>query len=316
MEDMEIKADTKKEQEYEIVQHTAMNNLELFLVEMVSRNPHGHSDLEIGVLLEGSVELILEDKRIMLKKNDIYVINRYQVHSFLNSKGRNLILAFQVHAEFYKSLCPRLTRIQFENLIESTNPLYPQLLPVLSACAEAYFFEADYFELKCASLLLEALYLLAQSKGSSWRSEKEYAMNRSSTLRLNRITDYIAEHYADKLSLEDIARLEHITTFHASHFIRKMLGIPFQEYVSSLRFEHAYRLITQTSLNITDICMETGFSSSRYLNQIFKKRLGMTATDFRRLGKAAPILPPALPTDNLQRRLSIKESRKFFKIFE
>jgi hypothetical protein len=37
-----------------------MNYLEVFLVEIISRNPHGYKELEIGLILGGKVELILE----------------------------------------------------------------------------------------------------------------------------------------------------------------------------------------------------------------------------------------------------------------
>ena len=49
--------DMLKKEEFEIVQHTTMNYLEIFLVEMTARSPHGHGDLEIGILLDGSLTL-------------------------------------------------------------------------------------------------------------------------------------------------------------------------------------------------------------------------------------------------------------------
>ena len=37
-----------QKKELEIIQHTKMNSLELFLIEVTCRNPHGHDDLELG----------------------------------------------------------------------------------------------------------------------------------------------------------------------------------------------------------------------------------------------------------------------------
>lgn len=298
------------QKEYEIVHHNAMNHLELFLVEMKSRNPHGHSDLEIGIILEGNVELILEQKRIELHKNDIYVINRYQIHSFFNAGKRNLILAFQIHSKFYKNVSPDAARIQFENVITSNTPLYRHLYANLISCARMYYTEDMHYELKCASLLFDCLYHLSTTESSILISSKEYELTRASTLRLNRITDYIGEHYTERITLDDIATLESITTFHASHFIKKTLGVSFQDYVNHLRFEHALRLIRKTSLNILDICIESGFSSSRYLNQMFEKQFGMSASAYRKQGKWQPMLAPSLPTDNVQKRLSPRVARE------
>lgn len=299
-----------KQKEYEIVHHNAMNHLELFLVEMKSRNPHGHSDLEIGLILEGDVELILERERIELHKNDVYVINRYQIHSFLSTGKRNLILAFQIHTEFYKNISPDVSRIQFKNILTPGTPLHQTLYADLISCAKAYYGEETRYELKCASLLFDCFYHLATAGGGVLISSKEYELTRASTLRLNRITDYIAEHYTERITLDDIARLENITTFHVSHFIKKTLGVSFQDYVNHLRFEHALRLIRKTSLNILDICIESGFSSSRYLNQMFERQFGMSASAYRKEGKWQPMLTPPLPTDNVQNRLPTETARE------
>lgn len=300
----------RQNNEYEIVRHTAMDSVELFLVELVSRNPHGHSDLEIGMLLKGSLELILENRRLLLKENDIYVINRYQIHAFQHTRERNLVLAFQISSRFYGALNSQLKRMQFPTLVGGEAPLHPPLARALKDCAAAYFGQAPYFELTCAALLLEALHTLTGSGEVHILSEKEQDAVRNSSLRLNRITDYIAEHYTERISLVDLAALEHITPQHLSHFIRQRMGVSFQDYLNNLRFEHAYQLLTQTSLNILEICMESGFSSSRYLNQMCERHLGCTASEFRRRGEKAPLPPPVLPTDNLQKRLSLADARR------
>ena len=41
-----------EKKEMEIVRHTTMNHLEVFIVEMTSRGPHGHDDFELGMILE------------------------------------------------------------------------------------------------------------------------------------------------------------------------------------------------------------------------------------------------------------------------
>lgn len=46
-----------EKKEMEIVRHTTMNHLEVFIVEMTSRGPHGHDDFELGMILEGTMTL-------------------------------------------------------------------------------------------------------------------------------------------------------------------------------------------------------------------------------------------------------------------
>ena len=53
---------------------------------------------------------------------------------------------------------------------------------------------------------------------------------------------------------------ENVTKTYLSHFIHDNLNMTFQEYVSSVRFERALKLIRSTSMCLTDISVGSGFS--------------------------------------------------------
>lgn len=55
----------------------------------------------------------------------------------------------------------------------------------------------------------------------------------------------------------------------------------FQEYVNALRFEHAVLLLKKTDMRIIDICLESGFSDTKYLNKRFLQTYQLTAKEFR-----------------------------------
>lgn len=302
----------QKTKELEIVRHTTMNYLEIFLVEMTARELHGHSDMELGILLEGHMTLFLEQQQYELRPGDIYLINRYQLHSFRNTEGHNRILAFQIHTDFYRKINYQLGYLQFESNIIRSGHLYQSLRRELLSCADYYFQSGSFTELKCCSLFLNVLYLLLQNTPYTINSEREHTAAQNNTHRINRITEYIAEHYAEHISLEDIASMEGITSYHASHFMKKMLGISFQEYLNNIRFDHALQLIHQTDLSILDICMETGFSSSRYLNQMFQKTFGCTTKEYLTRPREVHKIETALPVANLQKRYSYESSALLF----
>ena len=68
----------------------------MFLVHLLSRTPHIHRDLEIGVILEGAVSVKLGDLSWTLEKNDIYLINSMEVHEFSAEGDGTLVLAIQI----------------------------------------------------------------------------------------------------------------------------------------------------------------------------------------------------------------------------
>lgn len=296
----------------EVIRHTTTNHLEIFLIEMTSKHLHGHSDMELGIMWEGSMTVFIDQERYELKKGDIYLVNRYQMHSFSNPTGQNIFLAFQIHTDFYRIISHQLEYIRFQENIFREGPLYEQLYELLINCASFYFKPEAFSEVKCSAYFLDALYLLLQKVPYIITNEKEYSLAQNNVLRINRITDYIIEHHQEHISLNDIAQLENITSFHASHFIKKMLGISFQEYLNNVRFDHALQLIHQTDLKILDICLESGFSSSHYLNQMFLKSFGCTTKEYAAHKSSPEHIEIAPPGTAIQTRYPYERSAFLF----
>ena len=297
----------------EFIRHTTMNHLEIFMIKMTAKQLHAHSDMELGIIWEGSMTVFVDQKQYELKKGDIYLINRYQMHSFSNPTGKNIILAFQIHTDFYRIISHQLEYLRFQENIFQSGPVYDKLYTLLMKCAKYYFSPNAFSEVKCSSLFLDALYTLLHNTAYHITSEKEYTSAQNNAIRINRITDYIIEHHAEHISLDDVATLENITTYHASHFIKKMLGISFQEYLNNVRFDHALQLIHQTDLNILDVCLESGFSSSHYLNQAFKKTFGCTTKEYVANKTHPNHIEIAPPGTAIQTPYSYEQSALLFK---
>jgi AraC-like DNA-binding protein/mannose-6-phosphate isomerase-like protein (cupin superfamily) len=297
-----------EKKEFEIIMHTTMNYLEIFLVEMTARAPHGHDDFEIGILLEGNLSIFIEKEPHELHAGDIFIINRYQVHSFLSKNSRNRILAFQIHTDFYRRVNYQLGFLYFKDNIFRSGVFYDNLYETLLSCADCYFSTSQHKDLKCSSILFDALYRLLNNGTYTIWCEKATVTAQNNSLRLSRITEYILDHFNECLSLQDIAGLEKISTYHASHFIKKMLGISFQEYLNQLRFEHALQIMKNSSMSILDICIESGFSSSKYLNQMFRKNFGCSAKEYLKMKEKPYLTGMALPIGNIENRYSFEQS--------
>lgn len=295
------------QKELEIVQHTKMNSMELFLIEVMSRNPHGHDDLEIGMVMEGSVTLFLEQRSHRLQAGDIYIINRHQVHS-LSSKGNNLILAAQIHTEFYRQIDYSLEYLRFEDSVIHDGSVHHMLQELFYQCADCYFQDTPFHALKSSGLMLELLYQLTQNLNCYIASEKESVSAYRNTMRLNRIMDYINQHYTERISLQDLAEMEHVTDYHISHFIQKMLGMSFQEYLNHLRFRHALLLMQKTDLKLLDICLESGFSSTRYMNQMFEKRFHCSAKEYRKSADKPGLVSLPASADTVQKKYDSQQA--------
>lgn len=100
--------------------------------------------------------------------------------------------------------------------------------------------------------------------------------------RLLSMMSFIHQHYAGKISLEEIASSAMISTREALRcFQTNIHETPF-EYLMGYRIETAKKLLKSTKLSMTEISLQTGFSNSAYFSKIFKRECNMTPLEYRK----------------------------------
>lgn len=92
---------------------------------------------------------------------------------------------------------------------------------------------------------------------------------------------HIDEHYADAITAEDLAAMSHCSRGHLFRAFKKSFHISPLAYQQDLRFEAAQRLLRFTSLRCYEIAQRVGYSNVYYFHRQFKKRTGMTPTQYR-----------------------------------
>ncbi len=95
---------------------------------------------------------------------------------------------------------------------------------------------------------------------------------------------FIREHYPENLTLEKLAKQIPINPNYLSHIFKVETGTNLMDYLVTVRIEKAKHLIESTQLSTKQIGIEVGYTDSNYFSRIFKKKTGVTPTDFR-LGK-------------------------------
>ncbi|HJC33956.1 MAG TPA: AraC family transcriptional regulator [Candidatus Mediterraneibacter faecipullorum] len=94
---------------------------------------------------------------------------------------------------------------------------------------------------------------------------------------------YINEHYAEPLTLDQIGQIVGLNPSYFSNIFRKESGCTFTEYLTEIRMKNARQLITDTDLEIIEIAEQTGFHDMKYFSRCFRKITGMTPSAYRKL---------------------------------
>lgn len=96
---------------------------------------------------------------------------------------------------------------------------------------------------------------------------------------------HIEKYYHQNPSLEETAKVAGFSPAYFSRLFHTQMGKSYSEYLSSVKLHHASILLVQTDKSIMEIAQETGFCHGNYLNELFKKKVGMTPGQFRKRKK-------------------------------
>lgn len=99
------------------------------------------------------------------------------------------------------------------------------------------------------------------------------------------ITEYIDQHFTEKLTLDSLASICHGSPYHMHRTFKKIKGITPVEYIQQVRVHAAKKYLIQTKKAIGDIAICVGMTNTPYFITLFKKKTGLTPAQFRQMNK-------------------------------
>ena len=93
---------------------------------------------------------------------------------------------------------------------------------------------------------------------------------------------YVEEHYADTITIADMAALTFYSKSHFMKFFKDHMDMGFTEYLNDYRLSMAARLLAASGLSVLEIATRTGFDNLSYFNRLFKRKYGQTPREYRK----------------------------------
>ncbi len=92
---------------------------------------------------------------------------------------------------------------------------------------------------------------------------------------INRIRQYMLEHYAENLSLSKIAQEHYLNPSYLSQLFKSKTGENISRFLEDIRVEKAKELLSSLSVSVVDVAFLVGYNDARYFSKVFKKNTGM-----------------------------------------
>ena len=103
------------------------------------------------------------------------------------------------------------------------------------------------------------------------------------TSPLKAAKNYIDEHYAENVTLTDVANYVAFSPSHFSRYFKKETGENFIHYLNKVRVEKAKSLLVNTRFKVHEICEMVGYIAPMYFYKVFKQHTGYTAQEYRNI---------------------------------
>ena len=108
--------------------------------------------------------------------------------------------------------------------------------------------------------------------------------NESKNISLvEKMKDRIDKSYSTLLSLNQIVDNLYVSPNYANKLFHEQYGITLYDYLQNVRVNEAMRLLTTTNLKHSEIAEKVGYQSSTYFTTAFKKHVGLSPKEYRRI---------------------------------
>ena len=119
-------------------------------------------------------------------------------------------------------------------------------------------------------------------KISLFESKKENKDSQQKDRMIVSITKYLQNHLQEDVSLNVLAQEFHLNAQYIAQLFKSEIGVGFLTYLTNIRIEHAKKLLLSTDDAISDISDQCGYNDYRVFTKVFKKKEGITPSQFRR----------------------------------
>lgn len=250
---------------------------------------HWHDDIEWIYIISGKMCYYINGKRILLNEKDSLMVNARQMHYGYSYKEQDChFLCILFHPSLFGSNVTLLQKY-VTPVIENTDceylhfhakqkrgqdiAKYLEQIRCLKAKSEnAYEIQAIAVIFQLWSSLLQCRELVIQDSKSGSNSDLEIQKS---------MVSFIYQHYAEQISLNDIAASGNVSRSKCCHIFRHYLQQSPVEFLNTFRLKTSCNLIRHTAKSITEIAFSCGFNHLSYFSKLFIKTFGCTPREYR-----------------------------------
>lgn len=262
---------------HEVISFNDKLPIKLFINRIGSIDPHWHQSIELSVILNGEVDIKINESNYHLKQYDVILVNSNTVHSLVSQEA--VLATLQVRLDLMNITNKNLTKQQFDlNSTHLQNENNINIIrSILAQMIKQNLYDDESNELINSSLVYRLLFEITDK----FRTDEKID-NYKSLDRLTSILAYINSEYKEQISLDSLANQEFLSTAYLSRFFKENMGLTFTSYLKGVRLAKAMELLPNNEMSLEQIALEVGFPNSRAFVEAFKEKYNTLPSNYRK----------------------------------
>ncbi len=272
-----------------VLQITKIANVHFFEFETSKQTESDkHPFCELLFSYSGTVNVNAENFNGKLKKGELIIHKANETHSLSTHKNKKttiVILGFECDSPYLDYFSKNKITLsesevkQIARIVKEGRNVFapPYDIPVfdMKKKENQVFGSEQLLKTSLENFLIELI-----RKYCFYKSE-EYTPE---SFIFDEILSYVNLHYAEKITLDEIAFLFNTNRSAFCKDFKNHTGLTFINYVANKKVERAKELLL-LGLSVTEISEILNFESTAYFCRFFKKQTGKTPKEFKNLGK-------------------------------
>ena len=250
---------------------------------------HGHIYWEFFIMTEGRIVHVLNDKKSTMQKYDYCLVGPADLHRFEqygaeHSKHLNICLTDKE----FRNLCDFTDQSLYNDIVSRrvniTGKLKQDELDRLCGIANRALMCGEDFTRQKNMLISTLFFEMMEAIVNDLSAEKN-----SYPDWLNLLLERLNTTETMNMSVDEIIRMSGFSHTHLLRQFKKYTGQTIMEYLNQKKLQYCCNLLQNSNCSTLEISTLLGFSSLSHLNHIFKKKYGITPTEYRKKATPPPV---------------------------
>jgi AraC-like DNA-binding protein len=244
---------------------------------------HYHPEYELTLITQGTGKRLVGDSYQNYEAGDLVLLGPDLPHTWVSNPSKKKKQVSAVVIQFSEKFIQSFLHF---NEFKEVSSLLASAARGLAFSSRDLANEVIQLPEKLGVEKVTALFLilqkLAHQKPKKLASDYFRAVRGTENeKRINIICQHVQRHAAEKIALDKVAALVHLSRSAFCKFFKRATGKTLSEYVNDLRIANACELLIESDKPINEIAYQTGFDSLTYFNRLFVKKKKMTPRQFR-----------------------------------